>query len=587
MPDAYLRSICVRPIGAGERRRFDEELDRHHWLGHNLVGETMRHVAIGPDGVWVALVGFGAAALACRPREELIGWSDDQRFRRLRYVVNNQRYCVLGDHRRKNLASAVLARSLRRLSDDYRSRWGHPVVAVETFVDPERHVGTCYLVSGFSAAGETSGFGRSGSRKGGRYLRHGNPKLYLARPLRSDAYAILAGDFDHPLLEGSDHVIDLNALDFDGSGGLLGALEEMTDHRKRRGVRHPLSSILAIATAAALAGSKSMVAIGEYAADLPQEVLRRLGAKYHPDLGRYIAPSDETFRRVLKDHVDAAELDQVVGSWLFSQLQAGNLAAERLVLALDGKSLRGALRADGRAVHLFSAMVHGTGVVVAQEEVDEKSNEITALRPLFEDIDITGALVTADALHCQDDHARFIVEEKHADYLLQVKDNRPKLLAAIKAIPAEDFSKEYETTDRGHGRTEHRYYKVADAPEGLPFPHAAQVVVAYRERGDLADLMTSADTSYYVTSVTKAKAGPERLGGHVRGHWGIESLHWIRDWCFDEDRHQLRSDNVPRVMATLRNLAIALLRLAGAVKITATTRWVGRDATRAAALLGV
>jgi len=209
---------------------------------------------------------------------------------------------VLGDHRRKNLASSVLARSLRRLSDDYRSRWGHHVVAVETFVDPERHVGTCYLVSGFSAAGETNGFGRSGSRKGGRYLRHGNPKLYLARPLRTDAYAILAGDFDHPLLEGSDHVADLNALDFDGSGGLLCALEDMTDHRKPRGVRHRLSSILAIATAAVLAGSKSMVAIGEYAADLPQEVLARLGAKYHPDLGRYIAPSDETFRRVLKDN---------------------------------------------------------------------------------------------------------------------------------------------------------------------------------------------------------------------------------------------------------------------------------------------
>ena len=547
----------------------------------------MRHVAIGPDGAWVALVGFGAAALACRPREELIGWSDDQRFRRLRYVANNQRYCVLPGHRRKNLASAVLARSLRRLSGDYVTRWGHPVVVVETFVDPARHLGTCYLSSGFSAVGSTSGFGRSGSRQGGRYLRHGNPKLYLVRALRTNAYGVLAGDFDHPVLEGSHQVIDLNALNFEGEGGLLGALEEMTDHRKPRGVRHSLPSILAIATAAALAGSKSMVAIGEYAADLPQGVLARLGAKYHPDLGRYIAPHGETFRRVLKDHVDAAELDAVVGSWLFSQLQAGNLAAEELVLALDGKSLRGALRADGRAVHLFAAMVHGTGVVVAQEEVDEKSNEITALRPLLENVDITGALVTADALHCQDDHARFIVEDKNAQYLLQVKENRPKLLEAIKAIPAEDFSKEYETTNRGHGRTEHRYYKVADAPDGLPFPHAAQVVVAYRERGDLADAMTSAETSYYVTSVAKAEAGPERLGVHVRGHWGIESLHWIRDWCFDEDRHQLRSTNVPRVMATLRNLAIALFRLAGAVKITATTRWVARDADRAARLLGV
>jgi hypothetical protein len=267
MPDPYLRSICVRPIVPEERPRFDEELDHHHWLGHNLVGETMRYVAIGPDGAWVALVGFGAAALACRPREELITWSDDQRFRRLRYVTNNQRYCVLGDHRRKNLASAVLARSLRRLSGDYLTRWGHPVVMVETFVDPARHLGTCYLSSGFSVIGETSGFSRSGSRQGGRAVRNSNPKLCLARALRSDAYAVLASNFDHPALEGSHHMIDLNTLDFDGERGLLFALEEMTDHRKPRGFRHSLSSILVIAIAAVLAESKSVAAIGECAND--------------------------------------------------------------------------------------------------------------------------------------------------------------------------------------------------------------------------------------------------------------------------------------------------------------------------------
>jgi len=101
--------------------------------------------------------------------------------------------------------------------------------------------------------------------------------------------------------------------------------------------------------------------------------------------------------------------------------------------------------------------------------------------------------------------------------------------------------------------------------------------------------MTSAETSYYVTSVAKDRCGASQLGAHVRGHWGIENkVHYVRDWTFDEDRHQMRAPGSrPRALATLRNLAISLLRLAGAANIAASTRWVSRDATRAAALLGV
>jgi hypothetical protein len=122
----------------------------------------------------------------------------------------------------------------------------------------------------------------------------------------------------------------------------------------------------------------------------------------------------------------------------------------------------------------------------------------------------------------------------------------------------------------------------------LPFPHAAQVVVVYRERADLADFMVSAETSYYVTSLTSAKAGPEGLAGHVRGHWGIENrVHWVRDVTYDEDRSQLRTRSAPRALATLRNVAISLLRLAGATNVAQATRWVGRDPARALALVGL
>ena len=582
MADRSLQALVVRPIEPDERRRFDEALDRYHWLGHHLVGETMRYVASAPDGTWVALVGFGAAALSCRPRDSYIGWSDDQHFRRLRYVTNNQRFCVLPAGRRPNVASNVLAKTLRRLSGDFEVRWGHPILMVETFVDPARHAGTCYRAGGFAVLGETSGYGRVA----GRYHHHGNVKLAFARLLRRDARRILTAEFDHSILmKGTRTVIDLNALAFDGEGGLLEALEAIADHRKRRGVRHKLASILAMATAATLAGARNVAAIGEYAADCPQEVLARLGAKCHPAKRRYIAPHAETFRRAL-GAVDAAALDRVVGAWLFDQARRGRVDKDQLVLALDGKSLRGSLREDGKAVHLFSAMVQGSGIVVGQEEVDQKSNEITAFRPLLEGLDLTGALVTADAMHTQREHARFLVEDKGADYLFQVKENQPSLLAQLKAIPEADFSPEHEDTSRGHGRTEHRYIRVANVPDSVDFPYAAQVIVVYRERGDLADRMNSSETSYYLTSV--ANGGAEHLGRHVRGHWGIENkIHWVRDWTFDEDRHQLRaSSSTARAMATLRNLAISLLRMAGVTNIAAALRWVARDATRAAALIG-
>ena len=164
-------ALTVRPILSHERARFDETLAAQHWLGTGLVGEVMRYVA-EEDGNWVALVGFGSAALCVRPREELLSWSDAQRYRRLRYLTNNQRFCVLDEHRRQNLASEVLAKTLHRLSSDFEARWRHPVIAVETFTDPARHLGTCYKASNFTLLGTTSGFGR----RAGRFVHHGAKK---------------------------------------------------------------------------------------------------------------------------------------------------------------------------------------------------------------------------------------------------------------------------------------------------------------------------------------------------------------------------------------------------------------------------
>lgn len=583
MSGVDLGDVVVRPLEAGERPRFDAELDEHHWLGHRLVGATMRHVAVDGDGRWLALLGFGAAALSCGPRERHIGWAEEMRLRRLRYVVNNQRLCVLPAGRVPNLASAALGRSLRRLSADWADRWGHRVLAVETFVDPARHVGTCYHAAGFIPLGETSGFARSG----GRWIRHDRPKQHLWRPLRRDAARVLAAGFDHPLLADRRRpmsLIDLDQLTF---SGLLERLRDIEDHRDPRGVRHELASLLALATAATLAGARSVAAIGEYVADCPQPVLEQLGAKFHPRKRCYIPPHDATLRRALEG-VDGHRLDEVVGGWLLDQVRAGRLDEQMLVVALDGKTLRGARDDTGAQVHLFGAMVHGEGVVVGQQQVAEKTNEITAFKPLLQDLDLRGALVTADAMHTQREHARFVVEDKAGHYLFQVKGNQPRLHEQITSIADDQFSEVYEDSTRGHGRIDHRQVRVADVPADCDFPYAAQVVEVYRERADLDDVMESFETSYYITDLPAKDAGPAALAGHTRGHWGIENqIHWVRDVTFDEDRHQLRAprSSTPRVIATLRNLAISVLRLAGVDNIAAGTRWVSRDFTRAAALV--
>ncbi|MGH9082241.1 MAG: transposase family protein [Acidimicrobiales bacterium] len=395
-------ALSVRPILPHERARFDETLAAEHWLGTGLVGEVMRYVA-EEDSNWVALVGFGSAALCVRPREELLSWSDQQRYRRLRYLTNNQRFCVLDEHRRQNLASEVLAKTLHRLSADFEARWRHPVVAVETFTDPSRHLGTCYKASNFTLLGTTSGFGR----RAGRFVHHGAEKAYWLRTLRRDATRLLVAAFDPPALVGRRAVAapDLNRLDLQS---LLDALEKVPDPRKRRGIRHHLPQILAIATLATLRGATSLFAIGELAAELPDEALCRLGCRVSPRTHKRVAPEESTIRRTLKA-IDADALDRVVNAWIVSQVAAGRLEKEaaievdfsvmveederdhnegssseggdgrvtpRRAVALDGKTLRGARLGDDRKVHLVSVVTHDEGATIAQANVETKTNEI-------------------------------------------------------------------------------------------------------------------------------------------------------------------------------------------------------------------
>jgi hypothetical protein len=408
------KPLVVRPVRREEQPRWCTLMQQHHYLGfERIVGESLCYVA-SRDTDWVALLGWGSAALKCGPRDRWIGWDRALQWRRLPLIVNNVRFLILPEGQKPNLASRVLALNLKRLSQDWELYYGHPVLLAETFVDGARFRGTCYRAAGWQVLGETRGF----AKRNRHYWRHGQSKLVFVRPLVADAQFRLNAPFLSPLSSLRKEIswmIDVNRLPLEGEGGLMDLLKTVVDPRKPRGVRHPAVTIVAIAVCAALSGARSFCAIAEWAQTLGRDALRQLGSKWKTP------PSEPTIRRVLQK-IDADRLDAEMGRWLAGQ----HLLAGRAV-AVDGKTVRRGHQAGQPPPHLLSAILHQEAVVIGQIAVHEKTNEIPKLPELLEPLPLEGAVVTTDALHTQQHTARYIVETKKADYLFIAKDNQPTL----------------------------------------------------------------------------------------------------------------------------------------------------------------
>ena len=351
--------------------------------------------------------------------------------------------------------------------------------------------------------------------------------------------------------------------------GLLDLLGQVADPRARRGVRHQFVGVLAVALAAVLAGARSFTAIGEWVADADAGVLARLG------VAGVRRPCEATIRRAL-NRVDAQLLDAVVGAWM--RTRVGELGGRR-VIAVDGKTVRGARAAGNLAPHLVAALDQAAGVVLGQVQVDAKSNEIPALRTLLEGFDLVGAVVTADAMHTQDAHAKYL-HRRGAHYVLIAKANRPTLVRELTALPWADVEVAATCTNTGHGRVETRTIKVVRPPRPLSFPRARQAIRLQRRRR-VRGAKAQVETVYAVTDLDFDQASAAQLAQVIRGHWTIENqVHHVRDVTYDEDRSQTRAGSSAQVMATFRNVAISLHLLAGATTIAQGTRAIMRRPER-------
>jgi predicted transposase YbfD/YdcC len=371
-------------------------------------------------------------------------------------------------------------------------------------------------------------------------------------------------------------------IDEAGCARLLGFLAQIPDRRALRGRRYPLPYLLALPMVAMLAHHIDITAIAEWVADAPAGLLLALGASTDPT-GRPRRPDTKTITDALAAH--GAEYDRALCAF------TGALAREHhqrthgglnRCLHVDGKAQKGATASGGRTPMLLSAR-SDDGSVAAQHTVPvDKTNEITVFGPLIDqisDTDVTDTVFTADQLHTQREHAEYL-HRRNAFYVFTVGGNQPRLYAAIDALPWTQIAVEHATVDRGHGRIEIRTIRTLPVTDTIAalFPHATQAFLLERYIYDTDGKTLGAVAVLGITNLTAEQADPAALLAYVRGHWSIESLHWLRDVVLGEDDSRLKKAS--RAMAALRNLIIGIVRLAGITRISRQLRHNSRDPYR-------
>jgi predicted transposase YbfD/YdcC len=348
------------------------------------------------------------------------------------------------------------------------------------------------------------------------------------------------------------------AVSFDS---IVQHFESLPDPRHTRNRRHLLGDVLVIAVCGVIVGCAGPTSIARWAR-AKEDWLREVLALPNG------IPSRDCIRRVLSALKPEA-FQKCFQAWIGACLVDAEKDSGRTI-PIDGKTMR---RSHDRAaglgpLHVISAWASEPGLSLGQVATEEKSNEITAIPKLIDQIDVKGAVVTIDAMGCQKEIAKKIVAAE-GDYVLAVKDNQPTLHQAIQAFFSEHLEDDLQrvphrrdqTREKGHGRRDERYYYLAKLPRDFPLQEAwpsvkaIGMVVRMTEKNDGT---TSDDVRYFIVSRYLSGA---RFARAVRGHWGIEnSLHWVLDVTFDEDQSRARNRQMADNLSWLRRFAISLLK---------------------------
>jgi hypothetical protein len=419
-----LDGVDVRLILQREQKRFDHLIETQHYLKDaTLVGERLCYVA-EYGGQWLALLAWSAPAYHLKPRDEWIGWTEEQRRRRLGWVANNSRFLILEDAHYPNLASRVMGLCLQRLSADWEARWGHGLLVAESFVDGQLFRGTSYKVSGWTQLGQTEGWGR---HRQDFYVRHDRPKQVWVRELRKGARELLRAEPLPPEWEALESAVVPRCAY--GVPTLQRMMEHFRQVKDWRGVikRYPCASLLAVVLCATLCGvARGQRDLAAFARGLTKFQRRALRFRRDRHTGEYPAPSETTFFRLLTS-IDPHELEQALLGCQEHVL--GPPTEEDRLIAYDGKAL---LSAGG--IELASGYSVQTGRWMGTEAVEAGSNEIPAIQRLLARTDLVGKTGVMDALNTQVETARQVVQDCGGDYVLTVKGNQKGLSETLQQL---------------------------------------------------------------------------------------------------------------------------------------------------------
>jgi len=348
-----LKEVQVRPLEPFEEKRYQVLMQEQHYLGAiPKIGETLRYIATWLDQ-WVALLSFSAAAWKCAARDQWIGWDFHHQYDRLKLLTNNSRFLILKDWHFPNLGSRVLSLCQNRLSRDWQETFGHPLLLLETFVDPQRFQGTVYQAANWVYVGDTKGFRRT-SR--GYSPTAQSPKMVFLKPLTAEAQTLLA----HPTLPLSYRIggprIMLKAEQMKSLPYFFRAIP---DPRRSQGRRHPLATVLGIAAGAILCGMRGYKAISDWAESLGPKARERFRCRR--ENGRYVVPSEYVIRDLLI-RIHPQDLDQALQRW------NDTYAQQDQSLAIDGKTMRNAIDDQGYQTHIMSVVGHQTKTCYTQKK---------------------------------------------------------------------------------------------------------------------------------------------------------------------------------------------------------------------------
>ena len=395
-----------------------ELLEEHHYLGEfTPVGERLFYSIRDGDGGWLGVLAFASAARRLRHRDAWVGWTDEQRRRRLRLIANNARFLLLPGRTVPNLGSAVLKRVCSQLSDDWQVHYGHPILALETFVDPSLFNGTVYTAAGWEELGMTQGNARKGRDY---YEAHDRPKRLFVKALQRGASRSLQAEKLKPSLA---HVDEEAPARCTHNSRDLESLKErfkraVPEYHKQR-CTYPVYALLSIIAMAHLAGApRGQKDLAVFAATLSQPQRRALGIRRKPGSKYYPSPDQSTFSRMMAE-VDIDATEKVLIEW---QTALRGKAPEQELVCIDGKIPK---HSGGKNVvtAVSSPGMHYLGC----EIVKDKSNEIPAARKLFGKLELDGKLVSLDAMHTQRQTGRELVIEHGANYIFTAKGNQQNI----------------------------------------------------------------------------------------------------------------------------------------------------------------